>query len=99
MEDRLSWQTQFMGHELNLELFRGSLGVNDDFIALSELGSLLPKMSPAGFRILDTKQLFFAPGTWTLPSLSLKDFFILCKMKLTDHRKRTRLLCYDLRAG
>ena len=63
--DRLSWQTQFMAHELNLELFRGSLlGVNDDFIALSELGSLmLLKMSPAGFRILDTKQLFFAPGT------------------------------------
>lgn len=99
--DRLSWQTQFMGHELNLELFRGSLlGVNDDFIALSELGSLmLLKMSPAGFRILDTKQLFFAPGTWTLPSLSQGLLYIMQNETDRSSGKEPRLLCFDLRAG
>ena len=27
-------------------------------------------MNEQGVKVLDTKQLFFAPGTWTLPALS-----------------------------
>ncbi len=96
---RLIWQSQFMDREINLELFRGSLlGLGDYFIGLSELGSLtLLKMNPAGFKILDTKQLFFAPGTWTLPALSHGLLYIMQNEPDRSSGKGPRIICYDLR--
>ncbi len=97
--NRIRWQTRFMKRELNLELFRGSyLKINDLFLGLSELGSLvLMEMNPQGFEILDTQQLFFAPGTWTLPALSQGLLYIMQNETDRAAGHMPRLLCYDLR--
>ena len=98
--NRLVWQTKIMDREVQLELFRGSLlGVGDYFIGLSELGSLtLLKMNTSGFKILDTQQLFFAPGTWTLPALSHGLLYIMQNETDRSSGKGPRIICYDLRA-
>ena len=98
--NRVSWQTKFADREFNLELFRGALlGMNKNYIGLSELGSLiLLEMNPEGFKILDTKQLFFAPGTWTLPALSHGLLYVMQNEKDRASNKEPRIICYDLRA-
>ena len=99
--DRLKWNTQLMNRQIELEFFRGSLlGVRDYFIGLSELGSLaLFTMNPKGFKILDAKQLFFSPGTWTLPALSKGLLYIMQNEKDRSSGKGARILCYDLRGN
>ena len=98
--NRISWQTKFADREFNLELFRGALlGMNKNYIGLSELGSLiLLEMNPKGFKILDTEQLFFAPGTWTLPALSHGLLYVMQNEKDRASNKEPRIICYDLRA-
>jgi hypothetical protein len=99
--NRISWTAQMMNRELNLELFRGSyLKVNNHYLGLSELGSLvLLKMNEQGFEILDTKQLFFAPETWTLPALSHGLLFIMQNETDRSSGEKPRIICYDLRAN
>ena len=99
--DRLKWNTQLMNRQIELEFFRGSLlGVRDYFIGLSELGSLaLFTMNPKGFKILDARQLFFSPGTWTLPALSKGLLYIMQNEKDRSSGKGARILCYDLRGN
>ena len=100
LEKPISMADQLMDREIQLELFRGSLlGVGDYFIGLSELGSLtLLKMNTSGFKILDTQQLFFAPGTWTLPALSHGLLYIMQNETDRSSGKGPRIICYDLRA-
>ena len=55
--------------------------MNDTYLGLSEIGSLIQlQLNPQGWKILDHQQLFFAPGTWTLPALSHGLLYIV-KMK------------------
>ena len=53
---------------------------------------------PKGFKILDTEQLFFAPGTWTLPALSHGLLYVMQNEKDRASNKEPRIICYDLRA-
>ena len=88
-----------MNQDLNLEFFRGSLlDLGSNAIGLSELGSLvLLEMNPSGIKILDTKQLFFAPGAWTLPALSNGLLYIMQNETDRSSGKGPRILCFDLR--
>ena len=85
---------------INLGLFRGSiLKSSDGYICLSELGTLLKiDLSKEGWEIKGKSQLFFAPGTWTLPALSKGLLYIM--QNETDRRtgKTPRILCFNLRA-
>ena len=96
----VGWDYEMNGRTVQLELFRGSiLEVEDHFIALSELGSLLSmKMDHKGWEILSTSQLFFAPGTWTLPALSHGLLYVMQNEVDRSINESPRLLCYDLRA-
>ena len=97
--DRINWTEEMDRRTLELEFFRGAfLKVEDFFICLSEIGSLLiVKMDKKGWKIISKKQLFFAPGTWTLPALSKGLLYVM--QNETDRRtgQGPRLLCYDLR--
>lgn len=97
--DRIRWREEIDGRILELELFRGAfLKVEDFFVCLSEIGSLLTvKMDQKGWRIVSKNQLFFAPGTWTLPALSKGLLYVM--QNETDRRtgQGPRILCYDLR--
>ena len=77
--DRVSWQSNFQNREINLELFRGSiLKINNSYLGLSELGSLIfINLDHTGLELIWQKQLFFAPGTWTLPALSKGLLYIM----------------------
>ena len=96
---RISWEQEIQGRKLPLEAFRASLlRADDQYLCLSELGSLLwLDLSPKGHRILAKTQLFFAPGTWTLPAISRGLLYVM--QNETDHISRApaRILCYDLR--
>jgi len=88
--------------DLDLQLFRGSLlkiGVeSNDFIGLSEFGSLVSlKLSPLGWELISKAQLFFAPGTWTLPAVSQGLLYVMQNEKDRMTGEGARLLCYDLR--
>ncbi len=98
-KNRLSWKYKYMNRDLNLEFFRGSLlDLGSNAIGLSELGSLiLLEMNPNGIKILDTKQLFFAPGAWTLPALSNGLLYIMQNETDRSSGKGPRVLCFDLR--
>lgn len=100
-KERVSWQTKLMNRDLNLELFRGSiLYLQKYFIGLSELGTLTQlELSPKGPKLIDNKQLFFAPGTWTLPAISHGLLYVM--QNETDRSNSTgpRIICYDLRAN
>ena len=97
--DRINWTEEMDGRILDLEFFRGAfLKVEDFFICLSEIGSLLiVKMDKKGWKTISKNQLFFAPGTWTLPALSKGLLYVM--QNETDRRtgQGPRLLCYDLR--
>ena len=98
--DRVSWRSNFQNREINLELFRGSiLKINNSYLGLSELGSLiLINLDHTGLELVWQKQLFFAPGTWTLPALSKGLLYIMQNETDRSNGKKARLICYDLRA-
>ena len=97
--DRVSWRSNFQNREINLELFRGSiLKINNSYLGLSELGSLiLINLDHTGLELVWQKQLFFAPGTWTLPALSKGLLYIMQNETDRSNGKKPRLICYDLR--
>ena len=97
--DRVSWMETIGDRVIRLELFRCSLlKLEDHFLCLSEIGSLLRlKLDQKGWKIEEKSQLFFAPGTWTLPALSRGLLYVM--QNETDRRTghQPRLLCYDFR--
>ena len=99
--DRIRWSEKIDGRILDLEFFRGAfLKVEDFFICLSEIGSLLTvKMDKNGWKIISKNQLNFAHGTWTKPALSKGLLYDM--QNETDRRtgQGPRILCYDLRKG
>ena len=99
-KDRVSWKDTIDGRVLNLELFRGSmLKVNDYYLALSEIGSLvLLDMDENGWDLLGKQQLFFAPGTWTLPALSNGLLYVMQNEKDRASGMGPRILCFDIRS-
>ena len=98
-KNRIIWQTNLMNREIQLEFFRGSiLKVNDTYLGLSEIGSLIQlQLNPQGWKILDHQQLFFAPGTWTLPALSHGLLYIMQNETDRSSGNKPRIICYDLR--
>ena len=61
----MTWSDEWDGRRFQLELFRGSLLAvgkeGNDFIGLSELGSLITlKLNHETWRLVSKKQLFFA---------------------------------------
>ena len=97
--DRINWTQEMGGRSLRLELFRGAfLKVEDFFVCLSEIGSLLiVKMDKKGWKLISKHQLFFAPGTWTLPALSKGLLYVMQNENDRRAGQGPRLLCYDLR--
>lgn len=98
----VSWTHQMDGRTLQLQLFRGSIlkvgTTGEDFIGLSELGSLVSmKLSSKGWKLEAQTQLFFSSGTWTLPALSRGMLYIMQNEVDRITGKGSRLLCYDLR--
>ena len=88
------WQNPALNIHWMTPILRGSL-----LFGISELGSLaLMKMDHNGWEILATTQLFFAPGTWTLPALSHGLLYVMQNEIDRTTNKEPRLLCYDLRA-
>ena len=98
-KERISWKDNLNNQTLNLALFRGSiLKLNNYFICLSELGSLLIlEMNNNGWHIKSKHQLFFSPGTWTLPALSNGLLYIMQNETDRLTGKKPRMLCLDLR--
>jgi len=98
-KERVSWKDTINDQVLNLELFRGSiLKINDYYLALSEIGSLiLLNMDENGWNLLGKQQLFFAPGTWTLPALSNGLLYVMQNEKDRMSGMEPRVLCFDLR--
>jgi outer membrane protein assembly factor BamB len=99
-KEPITWTYQFNDRLINLGLFRGSiLQSSDGYICLSELGTLLKiDLTKNGWKLRGKSQLFFAPGTWTLPALSKGLLYVM--QNETDRRsgKTPRILCYNLRA-
>ncbi len=99
-KEPITWTYQFNDRLINLGLFRGSiLQSSDGYICLSELGTLLKiDLTKNGWKLRGKLQLFFAPGTWTLPALSKGLLYVM--QNETDRRsgKTPRILCYNLRA-
>lgn len=97
--DRLNWTQDINGRTTRLELFRGSLlKLSDHYLCLSEFGSLLRvKLDEKGWKIEEKSQLFFAPGTWTLPALSKGLLYVMQNETDRLHGHQPRLLCYDFR--
>ena len=98
-KERIMWDHNFNNKKVRLGLFRGSiLKVRNGYIGLSELGSLLSmKLSKEGWSIRGKKQLFFAPGTWTLPALSNGLLYVMQNETDRTSRKKPRMLCINLR--
>ena len=98
-KEAVVWEENLLGRDLNLQLFRASLlMVRDEFLVLSEFGSLLRmNLSPENWKIKQKVQLFFAPETWTLPALSRGLLYIMQNDKDRMSGASSRLLCYDLR--
>ena len=98
-KERVIWKDTINDQVLNLELFRGSiLKINDYYLALSEIGSLiLLNMDENGWNLLGKQQLFFAPGTWTLPALSNGLLYVMQNEKDRMSGMEPRVLCFDLR--
>ena len=74
------------GRILELELFRGAfLKVEDFFVCLSEIGSLLTvKMDQKGWRIVSKNPFSSHPALWTLPALSKGLLYVM--QNETDRR-------------
>ena len=99
-KEAIYWDDLINDRKVKLGLFRGSiLKLNNHFISLSELGTLLKlDLSKKGWKINNKKQLFFAPGTWTLPALSKGLLYIMQNESDRLSGKKPRLLCFDLRS-
>jgi outer membrane protein assembly factor BamB len=97
--DRVNWTGTIGERSLRLELFRCSLlKLEDHFLCLSEIGSLLRmKLDEKGWKIEEKAQLFFAPGTWTLPALSRGLLYVMQNETDRHTGHQPRLLCYDFR--
>ncbi len=98
----VSWDQEVNGKTLRLELFRGSIlkvGVEgNEFLALSELGSLLSlSLDPGGWSVISSKQLFFSSGAWTLPALSHGLLYVMQNEADRSTGALPRMLCFDLR--
>ena len=98
-KERAHWLYEIGGTERRLELFRGSFVlIEGDFLSLSEFGSLVwLKMDENGWKIISKSQLFFASGSWTLPSLSKGLLYVMQNETDRLSGKGPRLLCFDLR--
>ena len=98
-KEAITWSDTIQNREVTLGLFRGSiLKLEDDFLCLSELGSLLSiEMNQNEWIIKNKIQLFFAPGTWTLPALSKGLLYVMQNETDRLTGKKARLLCLDLR--
>lgn len=96
---RVGWEEDLGGRKIRLEAFRAALLKADGhYLCLSELGSLLwLDLSPEGCEILSTTQLFFAPGTWTLPAVSHGLLYVMQNETDRMTGSTARALCYDLR--
>ena len=82
-----------------IPLFRASfLLVEGKFLCLSELGSLVwVDMDERGWKVISKKQLFFAPGTWTLPALHGGLLYVMQNETDRQSKSGPRLICYDVR--
>ena len=98
-KEAITWSETIQNREITLGLFRGSiLKLENDFLCLSELGSLLNiEMTADKWIIKNKTQLFFAPGTWTLPALSKGLLYVMQNETDRLTGKQARLLCLDLR--
>jgi outer membrane protein assembly factor BamB len=99
-KEQITWKDSINGRNLNLGLFRGSiLKLQNEFLCLSEFGSLVKlNLSTDGWELKNKVQLFFAPGTWTLPALSKGLLYVMQNETDRITGKKPRLLCFDLRA-
>jgi len=99
-KEPIFWNETINDRKTRIGLFRGAiLKLEDGFICLSELGSLLKiDFSPKGWEIQNKAQLFFAPGTWTLPAVSNGLLYIMQNETDRITGKQPRILCFDLRA-
>lgn len=100
-KEPITWTYELNQRLINLSLFRGSiLKTTDGYICLSELGTLLKiDFSKSGWVLRSKQQLFFAPGTWTLPALSKGLLYVMQNER--DRRSGTnpRIICLNLRAN
>ena len=101
--ERIEWTDEFLGKRFNRPemkqgILRASLlRVDGRFLCLGEFGSLLwLDLSPAGCKILERTQLFYAQNTWSLPAVSHGLLYISQQSKDIDE-KPPRIICYDLR--
>ena len=99
-KESIYWNHFLNEKEIRLGLFRGAiLKLENHFICLSELGTLLKiDFSEKGWEIQNKKQLFFAPGTWTLPAISRGLLYVMQNETDRMTGKTARLLCFDLRS-
>lgn len=97
--ERITWEQAIQGRKLRLEAFRASiLKADDSYLCLSELGSLLwVDLTPKGHKVLASSQLFFAPGTWTLPVVTRGLLYVMQNETDRMSGNPARILCYDLR--
>ena len=98
-KEQITWEHQLNQRLINLSLFRGSiLKTEDGYICLSELGTLLNlDLSKNGWNIRSKSQLFFAPGTWTLPALSKGLLYIMQNEADRQSGAKPRVICLNLR--
>jgi hypothetical protein len=99
-KESIYWNHFLNEKEIRLGLFRGAiLKLENHFICLSELGTLLKiDFSEKGWEMQNKKQLFFAPGTWTLPAISRGLLYVMQNETDRMTGKTARLLCFDLRS-
>ena len=97
--ERIAWEQEIQGRKLRLEAFRAAiLRADGHYLCLSELGSLLwLDLNPKGHKILASSQLFFAPGTWTLPVVSRGLLYVMQNETDRISGSPARIICYDLR--
>ena len=100
-KEPITWKQNVNNQMLNLSLFRGSiLKLTTYFVGLSELGSLVQlNLTPKGWKLENKVQLFFAPGTWTLPALSKGLLYVMQNETDRMTGKKPRLLCLDFRSS
>ena len=98
-KEQITWEHQLNQRLINLSLFRGSiLKTEDGYICLSELGTLLNlDLSKNGWNIRSKSQLFFAPGTWTLPALSKGLLYIMQNEADRQSGTKPRVICLNIR--
>ncbi|TLD72596.1 hypothetical protein FEM03_00530 [Phragmitibacter flavus] len=96
--ESITWQDAKMGGKLGIQ--RASLmHIDGKFLCLGELGTLLRlDLTPAGCKIEQQAQLFYAPHTWCLPALSHGLLYVMQNYdEQVGPKTGQRLLCYDLR--